>query len=71
MKNRRFIAILVLCCFPLLVPAQIQKVQYWFDANFAGKVEMSVTSSNTLQLTELNTTGLSAGLHIAHIRAKD
>jgi hypothetical protein len=72
MKNIRLKFILALCCFlPLAVPAQIRKVQYWFDTDFAGKTEQSVTSGNMQELTELNTAGLSEGLHTVHIRAKD
>ena len=71
MKNIYLKIILVLCCFPALLPAQIQTVQYWFDSDFAGRITQSVTPAATLQISELNTANLSAGLHLANIRAKD
>ncbi|MDR0506902.1 MAG: T9SS type A sorting domain-containing protein [Dysgonamonadaceae bacterium] len=61
---------LVLAFLPFALAAQIQSVQYWYDNNFSGKITQSA-AGNTVEITELQTAGLSEGLHTLHIRAKD
>ncbi|GHU69553.1 hypothetical protein FACS189413_08660 [Bacteroidia bacterium] len=70
MRSKHKILVLAFCCLPFALPAQIQTLQYWFDSNFAGRITQA-TQGNTVQITELQTTGLSEGLHLVHIRAKD
>jgi hypothetical protein len=51
---------------------QIVAFEYWFDTNYAAKVNQAVTPQSALALTSaLSATTLLPGLHIIHIRFKD
>lgn len=67
----KFLILVVLCITPNVVQGQIQTIQYWFDTNFAERKTESVTPNQTIRISNLDVNGLSAGIHHAHIRAKD
>jgi hypothetical protein len=52
-----------------MASGQVKAVQYWFDSNFSGHTAL-ITENQTVQITELNTGALPAGIHQLHIRAK-
>ena len=64
--------ILALCCVASHTTfGQIQTVQYWYNADFAGRVTQNPAASSSILLNELETGNLPNGLNIVHIRAKD
>jgi Secretion system C-terminal sorting domain len=53
---------------------QIEQVEYFFDKDpgFGNGTSVTLTEGQTIDLSfAANTTGLSAGVHVVHIRAKD
>lgn len=51
---------------------KIVAYEYWFDNNYAGKKNLTITAQQNYQLVKtLAAKGLSKGLHIFHIRFKD
>lgn len=52
-------------------PAGPSQYEYWFDQNYAGKTNLTITATtNLLLLDSLSTTLLSSGLHTFNIRFK-
>lgn len=49
----------------------ITQYNYWFDNDYANKVTINITGTNSLNLnTALNTSSLSTGLHVLHTQYK-
>lgn len=80
MKSSRFtlIVLMYLSLFMMwstpLVKAQnkINRYEYWFDNNYAGRVITNITPVTNFQLnSNIATTGLNDGLHTFHIRFMD
>lgn len=73
---RKILIILSVIIFPLVsVIGQnnINRYEYWFDNNYAGKTEVGITTP--IPAFNLNTsipaTGINSGLHTFHIRFRD
>jgi hypothetical protein len=78
MKNRKdmrktihYIILIFWCTFPCIASGPIKSVQYWFDDNFNGRAALNIAANQSVQITELNTDALPAGIHQLRIRAKD
>ncbi len=51
---------------------EITEYQYWFDDDFDGAINQTVTASQNYQmLTDIDATSLASGVHIFYIRYKD
>jgi len=63
----------LLCCFVVSTSSgqTINAIEYWFDAEFAGRTQIAVTSAPSVNMSEFNTVALSEGLHTVNFRAKD
>ncbi|MDL2223488.1 Ig-like domain-containing protein [Bacteroidales bacterium OttesenSCG-928-M11] len=71
---RKKIIFLILASFYIfsnVAFGQMKTVQYWFNDDFSNKTTQTVSGSQQVQLKELNSSHLTAGIHKVHIRAKD
>lgn len=72
MKKLRLIIICVLITTALQAQNKVDYYEYWFDANYTGKISTNITPVQYFQLnTTVPTTGLSEGLHTVHFRFRD
>ena len=76
MKNKiitnSILFIILFLTFQSIGQNKINSYEYWFDNNFAGKSNISVSPVSELNLVKsIPTTGVESGLHIFHIRFKD
>lgn len=65
--------ILLLCLLTLLpcqLSAQLQRYEYWFDDDYAGKTPIQLSGSEADISTEIPTEGLACGIHTLHFRVK-
>jgi PKD repeat protein/Cu/Zn superoxide dismutase len=73
----RRITVILFCififpAFTLFAQNKINNYEYWFDNNYAGKTDVNITPVDELDLNAaLATSGVSVGLHMVHIRARD
>lgn len=64
---------LLLCLLTFLpsqVSAQLQRYEYWFDDDYAGKTPVQLSGSEADINTEISTDGLACGIHMLHFRVK-
>lgn len=63
-----------LLCLLMLLPsrlsAQLQRYEYWFDDDYAGKTPVQLSGSEAEISTEIPTDGLTYGIHTLHFRVK-
>ncbi len=74
MKPIHLLFFALMTAMTLTVPGQntIDRYEYWFDENFAGRTVVDVAPVSPLQVaTGIPTAGLPAGLHAFHIRFRD
>lgn len=64
---------LLLCLLTFLpsqVSAQLQRYEYWFDDDYAGKTPVQLSGSEADINSEISTDGLACGIHMLHFRVK-
>ena len=67
-KNSLLFCLLAL--LPCQLSAQLQRYEYWFDDDYAGKIPVQLSGSEADINTEIPTDGLACGIHTLHFRVK-
>ena len=67
-KNSLLLCLLTL--LPCQLSAQLQRYEYWFDDDYAGKTPVQLSGSEADISTEIPTEGLACGIHTLHFRVK-
>lgn len=67
-KNSLLLCLLAL--LPCQLSAQLQRYEYWFDDDYAGKIPVQLSGSEADINTEIPTDGLACGIHTLHFRVK-
>lgn len=67
-KNSLLLSLLTL--LPCQLSAQLQRYEYWFDDDYAGKTSVQLSGSEADISTEIPTEGLTCGIHTLHFRVK-
>ncbi len=72
MKERFSIALAMLFSFSAISQTHLTGYEYWFDDNYADRISSAIAPASTVELnTQVNTQGLSLGLHVYNIRFVD